>query len=81
MRSGKVTIAKEDCDTADLRAETAEVMRALAEQAGVTLSIHSQPIQLSETNQFVFKCHQIFSPGTTTIIWPIATFQDNYVLF
>lgn len=39
IESGKVTMAKEDCDTAELMTDTAEVMQAMAERYGVTLTV------------------------------------------
>jgi len=39
IESGKVTMAKEDCDAAELMADTAEVMQAMAERYGVTLTV------------------------------------------
>jgi len=39
IESGKVTMAKEDCDAAELMTDTAEVMQAMAERYGVTLTV------------------------------------------
>ncbi|HEY9633453.1 MAG TPA: PAS domain S-box protein [Coleofasciculaceae cyanobacterium] len=39
IESGKVTMAKEDCDAAELMTDTVEVMQAMAERYGVTLSV------------------------------------------
>ena len=39
IESGKVTMAKEDCDAAELMTDTAEAMQAMAERYGVTLTV------------------------------------------
>ena len=46
MESGKVTLEKKDCDAADLMAQATDVMRKMAEEAGVTLSTTAQTAQL-----------------------------------
>ncbi len=41
IESGKVTMAKQDCDAADLMTEAANVMQAMAERYGVTLTVET----------------------------------------
>lgn len=46
MQSGKIAMQKQECNAADLMTQAAEVMRAMAEKAGVTLFVvpHSTPL-------------------------------------
>jgi PAS domain S-box-containing protein len=46
IESGKVTMAKQDCDAAELMTEAANVMQAMAERHGVTLSVETVSAQL-----------------------------------
>jgi PAS domain S-box-containing protein len=46
MRSGKVTMQRQVCDAATLIIQATDEMRAMADKAGVTLSVSPQPIRL-----------------------------------
>jgi len=39
IESGRVTMAKQTCDAANLMIQAADAMRAMADKAGVTLSV------------------------------------------
>ncbi len=46
IESGKVTMAKQDCDAAELMTEAANVMHAMAERYGVTLTVETLSARL-----------------------------------
>jgi len=46
IESGRVTMAKQTCDAANLMIQAADAMRAMADKAGVTLSVSPLSAQL-----------------------------------
>lgn len=74
MASGRVTMAKKACDAAELMVQAAEVMRPLAENAGVVLAVAPQPAELwADPDRIVQTLTNLlsnaikFSPAGTTV--------------
>ncbi len=87
IESGKAPMNKEACDAADLMVQAADVMRAMAEKAGVILSITplaaplwADPDRVIQTLTNLLSNAIKFSPPGATI-WLTAERRDEWVLF
>lgn len=87
IESGKVTMAKQACDAADLIGEAADVMQAMAERYGVTLSVSTISAQVwADPDRIIQILTNLlsnaikFSPSGS-MAWLTAQQQENEVLF
>ena len=87
IEAGRVTLGKTACDGAALILQAAEVMRVMAEKAGVTLSVSTQPVQLwADPDRIIQTLTNLlsnsikFSPHGATV-WLTAQREGNQVLF
>ncbi len=87
MQSGKITVEKATCDAADLITQAADVMRTMAEKAGVTLSAYPQstrlwadPDRILQTLTNLLSNAIKFSPAGGTV-WLTVERQGDQVMF
>lgn len=87
LESGKVTLAKQTCDAADLMVKAAEVMQTMAENAGIALSVSPQSVQLwADPDRMIQLLTNLlsnaikFSPQGTTV-WLTVECLGNEMLF
>lgn len=87
IESGKVSMAKETCDAANLMLQAADAMGAMAEKAGVTLSVSSisarlwaDPDRIIQTLTNLLSNAIKFSTEGFTV-WLTATRQEEQMLF
>jgi CheY-like chemotaxis protein len=87
MQSGKITVEKATCDAADLITQAADVMRTMAEEAGVTLSAYPQstrlwvdPDRILQTLTNLLSNAIKFSPVGGTV-WLTVERQGDQVMF
>ena len=87
IESGKTTMNKEACDAANLMVNAADVMQAMAEKAGVTLSIAPASIQLrADADRIIQTLTNLlsnaikFSPQGSAVSLS-AECRDEYILF
>lgn len=87
VTSGKITMQKQQCNTADLMTQAAEVMQAMAEKAGVTLSVSplsailwADPDRVLQTLTNLLSNAIKFSPSGATV-WLIAMCQGEDIVF
>jgi PAS domain S-box-containing protein len=87
IESGKVTMNKTTCNVTDLMNDAVNVMQAMAEKFGVTLSVSSLPITVyADSDRIIQTLTNLLSnaikfspPGAT--IWLSATRNTDQVLF
>jgi len=87
IESGKVTMDKHICTVADLMTNAANVMQAMAEKFGVTLSVTPLSIEVwADSDRIIQTITNLlsnaikFSPQGATV-WLSATHQNDHVLF
>jgi len=87
IESGKVTMTKETCDPANLMIQAVDTMRAMAEKAGVTLSVSpvsarlwADPDRIIQTLTNLLSNAIKFSPRGSTV-WLTAEHQGEQMLF
>ena len=87
IKSGKVTMAKQSCDAADLMTEVVDVMQSMAQQYGVNLSISpvsvhvwADPDRIIQTLTNLLSNAIKFSPQGSTV-WLTAKCQGDLILF
>ena len=83
IESGKVTMAKQDCDAAELMTEAANVMQAMAERCGVNLTVEpvsarlwADPDRLIQTFTNLLSNAIKFSPAGG-VVWLSAELGDD----
>ncbi|KAB8331486.1 PAS domain S-box protein [Scytonema tolypothrichoides VB-61278] len=87
IESGKVTMAKEVCNAADLMTEAADVMQAMAQRYGVNLSVSPICVDLwADSDRLIQTLTNLlsnaikFSPSGSTV-WLTAERQELEILF
>lgn len=87
IESGKVQMAKQACNAADLMAEAANVMQPIAQKFGVNLSVASTSVELwADSDRIIQTLTNLLSnalkfshPGST--VWLTAEIQTDKLLF
>lgn len=87
IESGKVQMAKQACNAADLMAEAANVMQPIAQKFGVNLSVASISVELwADSDRIIQTLTNLLSnaikfshPGST--VWLTAEIQADKLLF
>ncbi len=87
LDSGNIPLAKQTCNAADLMVKAAEVMQVIAENAGITLSVSPQSVQLLADPDGIIQLltnllsNAIkFSPQGTTVLLTVECL-GNEILF
>jgi PAS domain S-box-containing protein len=87
IKSGKVTMEKKVCYVADLLTQAVDVMQAMADKAGITLSVGLVSARLwvdadriMQTLTNLLSNAIKFSPSGATV-WLMAKEQENHILF
>ncbi|MGH7997854.1 MAG: ATP-binding protein, partial [Brasilonema sp.] len=87
IESGKVTMAKQVCNAADLMSEAADVMQAMAQRYGVNLSVSPICVDLwADSDRLIQTLTNLlsnaikFSPSGGTV-WLTAERQEAQILF
>ncbi len=88
IESGKVTMSKQTCEAADLISQAAEVVRSLAQKAGVTLVLSplsvrlwADPDRIIQTFTNLLSNAIKFSPSGSSIRFGAELLQNNQILF
>ncbi len=87
LESGKVPLRKQSCDAAELLIQAADVMQAMADKAGVTLSVRPQTMQLwADSDRIIQTLANLLSnaikvspPGAS--VWLTVERQGDQVVF
>jgi PAS domain S-box-containing protein len=87
IESGKITMAKQVCDVADLMNNAVNVMQAMAEKFDITLSVttlstqlYADPDRIIQTLTNLLSNAIKFSPRGA-IVWLTAKHQDDQIIF
>ncbi len=86
MASGRVTMAKRSCDAGELMIQATELMRPMAETAGVTLSVKPQTVELwADPDRILQTLTNLlsnaikFSPPSSTVRLDAAPENDEII--
>jgi signal transduction histidine kinase len=85
LESGKISLSKQSCNTADLVKQATELMQVMANRSGITLYVSSESIQLNADSDRIIQvltnlignAIKFSAPGTTISLTVILGNEEN----